>query len=194
MAQQMTDKEVQRRRRRAEYMRAWNKQNPERTRAIALRNYRKSRTKNPEKARMESTAASRRRRRDPRVREQDRKNSQRWYRENRDGIEAYRPKSREANRRWRDRNPDKVRAAAKQRRARKAGAPGVGVPSTVWRQILVLHNHQCAYCGSIENITQDHMIPLCRGGEHSPENIVPACNSCNARKNARTPLEWFWAA
>jgi 5-methylcytosine-specific restriction endonuclease McrA len=27
-----------------------------------------------------------------------------------------------------------------------------------------------------------HMVPLIRGGEHSPDNVVPCCQSCNSRK------------
>ena len=46
----------------------------------------------------------------------------------------------------------------------------------------------CQYCGRpAENI--DHVLPRSRGGEHTWENIVAACRSCNTRKGDRTPQE-----
>jgi hypothetical protein len=36
----------------------------------------------------------------------------------------------------------------------------------------------------------DHVWPVARGGRSVPSNLVPACISCNSRKNASTPLPW----
>ena len=55
----------------------------------------------------------------------------------------------------------------------------------------------CAYCGietkpknkaknGLEYTTMDHVIPLSKGGDHTMENVVIACNSCNARKSDKT--------
>lgn len=55
-----------------------------------------------------------------------------------------------------------------------------------WQEILDAHGHACRYCGRTDlPLTQDHVIPLKRGGSHSKENIVPACRPCNSRKGAR---------
>lgn len=55
-----------------------------------------------------------------------------------------------------------------------------------WLALLERHNRTCAYCGRSDRpLTQDHLIPLCRGGEHTADNIVPACLPCNLRKGAR---------
>lgn len=53
-----------------------------------------------------------------------------------------------------------------------------------WPAILEMFGHRCAYClqPSDKPLTVDHIIPLSRGGEHSIENVVPACKSCNSRK------------
>lgn len=53
-----------------------------------------------------------------------------------------------------------------------------------WEAIKVAYNFKCAYCGCepIE-ITQDHVIPISKGGEDSASNIVPVCQTCNKRKN-----------
>lgn len=56
----------------------------------------------------------------------------------------------------------------------------------------VLHrdNYTCQYCGvKRNNLTLDHVLPRCRGGRDTWENLVAACNSCNERKGDRLPLE-----
>lgn len=75
------------------------------------------------------------------------------------------------------------------RRARKLSAPGAGVTKEQWAQLLEAYNHLCAYCGASSILEQDHVVPLSCGGSHDISNIVPACRSCNARKNDKTPEE-----
>lgn len=43
-------------------------------------------------------------------------------------------------------------------------------------------NNSCQYCGSTRNLTIDHVIPKCRGGQDTWENLVVACCSCNTKK------------
>jgi len=43
-------------------------------------------------------------------------------------------------------------------------------------------NNTCQYCGSTARLTIDHVIPRCRGGEDTWENLVVACSSCNTKK------------
>jgi 5-methylcytosine-specific restriction endonuclease McrA len=38
-------------------------------------------------------------------------------------------------------------------------------------------------------LTLDHVIPRSKGGSHSWNNIVTACEKCNSRKRDRTPTE-----
>ncbi len=46
----------------------------------------------------------------------------------------------------------------------------------------------CQYCGKeTRQLTLDHVIPRYRGGQHTWENVVSACTSCNRRKTGRTP-------
>jgi hypothetical protein len=62
-----------------------------------------------------------------------------------------------------------------------------------------LHNHFlkfgncCVYCGTTENLTADHFIPLIKGGPDCLGNIVPCCCRCNSSKNQADPLIWFQA-
>jgi 5-methylcytosine-specific restriction endonuclease McrA len=87
------------------------------------------------------------------------------------------------------RNPDTTRAAGRRneaaRRARKAGAFGV-VTAQGWRDLLVILGRQCLRCGSSEKPTQDHIVPLSKGGAHHPINLQPLCRPCNEWKQART--------
>ena len=47
----------------------------------------------------------------------------------------------------------------------------------------------CQYCGSMEDLTFDHVTPRSRGGRTTWENIVTACAPCNLAKGGRTPRE-----
>jgi 5-methylcytosine-specific restriction endonuclease McrA len=48
-------------------------------------------------------------------------------------------------------------------------------------------NQTCQYCGSTRNLTIDHLIPRCRGGADSWENLLLACSRCNTVKGHKTP-------
>jgi hypothetical protein len=49
---------------------------------------------------------------------------------------------------------------------------------------------ECVYCFAPAQ-TFDHVVPRGRPGWNSPDNVVPACYSCNGDKQDRTPEEWF---
>lgn len=49
--------------------------------------------------------------------------------------------------------------------------------------------YTCAYCGSKEHLTIDHVHPSSRGGQDTWENLVTACIKCNTKKGNRTPQE-----
>jgi 5-methylcytosine-specific restriction endonuclease McrA len=44
----------------------------------------------------------------------------------------------------------------------------------------------CQYCGSLGDLTFDHIVPRKNGGVTSWENVVAACSSCNLKKGARS--------
>lgn len=53
---------------------------------------------------------------------------------------------------------------------------------------------KCPYCqtllftGHIRNkIHVDHFIPISKGGQNVPWNILPICQNCNSKKNAKRP-------
>jgi hypothetical protein len=49
----------------------------------------------------------------------------------------------------------------------------------------------CAYCGSREGLTCEHILPSSRGGPDSPDNALMACAKCNSSKGAKRLYEWF---
>ena len=57
--------------------------------------------------------------------------------------------------------------------------------------VLNRDGHTCVYCGATDVALQlDHVIPRCRGGNDSPENLAACCKPCNTSKGAKTPEEW----
>ena len=65
------------------------------------------------------------------------------------------------------------------------------VPATVAKFVWSRDGLCCRYCGfwSSENADKfhlDHVHPVARGGDNSPENLVVACRRCNAAKGAQT--------
>ena len=51
----------------------------------------------------------------------------------------------------------------------------------------------CAYCGSADRLSLDHLIPRCAGGADDADNLVLACRSCNSSKQGRDMLVWMEA-
>ncbi len=50
---------------------------------------------------------------------------------------------------------------------------------------------ECVFCGSKENLTTEYLVPKTRGGDDSPDNVVLACQRCNAERGDRGVFEWL---
>ncbi|MCP1336301.1 HNH endonuclease [Futiania mangrovi] len=48
--------------------------------------------------------------------------------------------------------------------------------------VFLRDGFSCQYCGSVEDLTFDHLIPRSRGGRTTWDNVVAACAPCNLRK------------
>ena len=48
----------------------------------------------------------------------------------------------------------------------------------------------CVYCGLSTDLTTDHLIPRSRGGDDSADNVVLACQPCNASRGEKGVFEW----
>jgi 5-methylcytosine-specific restriction endonuclease McrA len=76
------------------------------------------------------------------------------------------------------------------RRAREVNAAGT-FTAAEWLDLLALFGGQCAYCHEpMVAPTQDHVIPLSRGGRNDRTNILPACARCNSQKGTKTAAEF----
>lgn len=59
------------------------------------------------------------------------------------------------------------------------------------RSIKEKWNFKCAYCGSDENLTIDHIIPQAKGGSDIITNVISCCQSCNQDKAHQNWEDWF---
>lgn len=67
-----------------------------------------------------------------------------------------------------------------------------GDAKRMWRdRIKENWGHQCAYCGSTENLSLDHVKPRSLGGHDTSKNVVCACVSCNHDKGHTEWREWY---
>lgn len=87
---------------------------------------------------------------------------------------------------WYKENPEKVHLKSlindERRRSRINGLPCT-LTRDQWQAIKAAYNNKCAYCGKhSKHLSQDHFIPVTKGGGYTPDNIVPACRKCNSRK------------
>ncbi|MEJ7649652.1 HNH endonuclease [Nakamurella sp. A5-74] len=55
-------------------------------------------------------------------------------------------------------------------------------------QVKLRDGRTCGYCGGFGD-TIDHIMPQCRGGQNTWDNLITACRPCNNRKADRTPVE-----
>lgn len=77
---------------------------------------------------------------------------------------------------------------AEERRARIAG---VDIDEIDVEAIFARDRYRCTYCGNIENLSIDHIIPLASRGAHCEDNLVTACRSCNSSKGAKSLIAWM---
>ncbi|MGK7918613.1 MAG: HNH endonuclease [Trichodesmium sp.] len=91
---------------------------------------------------------------------------------------------------WSVRSPSMVLYVPEQIRLTMAGQERVWkVPPVNRKEVLKRDHHRCQYCGTTKRLTLDHVIPRSKGGKHSWDNVVTACEKCNATKGNRTPTE-----
>lgn len=60
------------------------------------------------------------------------------------------------------------------------------------KSIMLRDGNTCQYCREtlpLRALTLDHVVPRCRGGANTWENLVACCHACNNRKADRTPSE-----
>lgn len=87
-------------------------------------------------------------------------------------------------------NRDKCKIKRHKREAKLKRLPST-LTKEQWDATFKHFDYSCAYCGSKEQIEQEHFVPLAKGGEFTHNNIIPACKSCNCSKQDRDFFEWY---
>jgi len=103
-----------------------------------------------------------------------------WYQKNRDVV-------RNNTKKYQRLYPERFDKYNADRRARKINAFG-SYTSEEWRLLKERCGHICLRCKKKEpeiSLTQDHIIPLSRGGTNYIFNIQPLCQSCNSIKQTK---------
>lgn len=83
------------------------------------------------------------------------------------------------------------RLAMRNRHHRMRASGGSGMAGSAWLSMVAAFGGRCAYCGVCAPLQQDHVVPISSGGVHELENILPACEPCNARKRAMSLAEFL---
>lgn len=98
-------------------------------------------------------------------------------------------KAKESLKKYRTKNPDKVREWSQTRHKRKTGR----LPRGTIKNLMISQQSKCNIC-TIDIAVKyhmDHIYPLAKGGKHEASNIQLLCPSCNVRKSAKDPTEFL---
>lgn len=102
----------------------------------------------------------------------------------------------DANRSWRNRNPDQFLPAHRNRIGRRRAKKKLATVEVFSHDKLItfwigrgIDPERCFYCeGTYQD--NDHVVPIADGGTHERANLLPACSPCNDSKGAKPLSEW----
>lgn len=136
----------------------------------------------------------------PELREKKNQKTKQWFDENKDRMVAYRRLYRTENKQliaaraaiFYKNNRDRFRQYRRARKATLRCSDGSFSALDIQKQIAD-QNEKCFWCQCClsDDYHCDHYIPLARGGNNKPYNIVISCPTCNLSKGAKLPVEFF---
>lgn len=90
--------------------------------------------------------------------------------------------------RWVKNNPHIIAAYRCRRRAIKKSSGSVSILAdkvvSRWKRAGAFVCYYCAGRFPRSRLHIDHIVPLSKGGPHSPDNLCRSCNTCNLKKRA----------
>ena len=111
--------------------------------------------------------------------------AQKWKSENKEHRKLY-------NREYCKENRDKIKIYMHNANVRRRAITRLGkITKAEWLALVAAFDYCCAYCTKRVSLTIDHVVPLIMGGEHSIDNVLPACVSCNCSKGGKNLLVWM---
>lgn len=128
-----------------------------------------------------------------------RKSERKWREANPDKVKAMAKRSHEKNaegyrrrlREWKKLNKDKCRVWGQQRRARLSNLPSNF--DFEWSELITGIYKGCAITDSTEGMHWDHFIPISSGhGGTTYKNMIPLSSNVNLSKGASNPLIYFF--
>lgn len=171
----------------------WNKDNPERRKALSRSRY----LNNKEHRLRQSREWSQN---NP---EKSREIKQRWVVNNPDRRkEVSRNWAREHPEqriKWRAENPEAYHSHNKRNNAKRRALMNEAEGDYTKEDLIAIYADQegrCAYCGITlywdipGDIHLDHVVALTRGGSNWPDNLALTCASCNSSKQDKSIEEW----
>lgn len=63
--------------------------------------------------------------------------------------------------------------------------------SDILREDMNMDTSKCAYCGNVEDLSNDHIVPKRECHYAEIHNIVKACKKCNSSKGDKDLFEWW---
>lgn len=123
--------------------------------------------------------------------ERDAQNKRKWYENNVKNNPVYKAREKEYCREWVKLNKDKIAIKYHKRAALKRNLLN-DFNKCDWEQCLEFFDYKDAYTGlPMETMSQDHVIPISKGGSYTKSNIVPCEKSINSSKWNNDMEEWY---